>query len=42
MGTPKARRRAVRARHGAKMVWGLVTRAAATILAHTLLRLAGT
>jgi hypothetical protein len=28
------------ARHGAKTVWGLLTRAAATILAHTLLRLA--
>jgi Transposase DDE domain len=28
------------ARHGAKTVWGLLTRAAATLLAHTLLRLA--
>ena len=28
------------ARHRAKTVWGLLTRAAATILAHTLLRLA--
>ena len=28
------------ARHGAKTVWGLLTRVAATILAHTLLRLA--
>ena len=28
------------ARHGAKTVWGLLTRAAATILAHSLLRLA--
>jgi hypothetical protein len=27
-------------RHGAKTVWGLLTRAAATLLAHTLLRLA--
>jgi hypothetical protein len=40
--TLKARRRAVRARHGAKTVWGLLTRTAATILAHTRLRLAGT
>ena len=30
------------ARHGAKTVWGLLTRAAATILAHSLLRLAVT
>lgn len=28
------------ARHGAKTVWGLLTRIAATILAHPLLRLA--
>ena len=28
------------ARHGAKTFWGLLTRAAATLLAHTLARLA--
>jgi hypothetical protein len=28
------------ARHGAKTVWGLLTRTAATVLAHTMLRLA--